>query len=127
MIASKELATHLFKEPVTEPLRRIKIVTANVEYRDEIFKCYVQVDDPGRARKIYSSGQETQRTREEAIEVLRVELVRRIAARREALTARDREVAARERKKEEEWEVGRRRFINTCREGKYEKYESPYS
>ena len=87
----------------------------------------MQVDDPGRAPEMYSSGKETQRTHEEALEVLRVDLVKRIAARHAEITARDEEVAARERKKEEEWEVGRQRFINTSREGKYDKYESPYS
>ena len=121
------LATHLFKEPIKEPLRFIKIVLSNVDYRGEVFKCYVQVDNPGREPKMYSSGNETQSTREEALEVLRVALVKKIAAKHEEITARDKEVAARDKKKEQEWEVGRRRFNNATREETHDKYESPYS
>ena len=110
-----------------EPFKRIKVVTSNVDNRGEIFKCYVQVDNPGRAPEMYSSGKETQSTHEEALEVLRVDLVKKIAARHEQITARDKEVAAKDKKKEEEWEVGRQRFINATREEKYDKYESPYS
>lgn len=108
-------------------MKRIKVVTSNVENRGEIFKCFVQVDDPGRAPKMYSTGRETQRTHEEALEVLRVDLVEKIAARHEEITARDEEVAARDKKKREEWEVGRQKFINATREEKYDKYGNPYS
>ena len=87
----------------------------------------MQVDNPGRAPELYSSGKETQSTYEEALEVLRVDLVKKIVARHEQITTRDREVAARDRKKKEEWEVGRQRFINATREEKYDKYENPYS
>ena len=117
----------LFKDPIKEPLRRIKIITSNLENRGEIFKCYVQVNNPGRAPEMYSSGRETQRTHEEALEVLRVDLVQKIAARHEQITVRDEEVAARNKKRREEWEVGRQRFINATREERYDKYENPYS
>ena len=87
----------------------------------------MQVDNPGRAPEMYSSGKETQSTHEEALEFLRVALVEKIAARHQQITARDKEVAARDVKKVVEWEVGMPRFINAIREEKYDKYESPYS
>ena len=76
---------------------------------------------------MYSSGKETQSTHEEALEVVKVDLVKKIVARHEQIATRDREVAARDQKKKEEWEVGRQRFINAIREEKHDKYGSPYS
>ena len=87
----------------------------------------MQVDNPGREPERYSYGKETQSTHEEALEVLRVDLAKKVVASHEYITTRDREVAARDKKKEEEWEVGRQRFINATREEKYDKYENPYS
>ena len=75
---------------------------------------------------MYAHGRETQKTHEEALEVLKVGLVQRIAARSEQIRTRDEEVAARDEKKEEEWEVGRQRFMNATRGEKKDKYESPY-
>ena len=66
-------------------------------------------------------------TLEEALEVLKVGLVQRIAERSEQIIARDTEVAIRDAKKKHEWEVGMQKFMNATREEKKDKYESPYS
>ena len=103
------LAKYLFKEHLREPDGSVRFITSNVNWLGEIWKSYLRLERPGKEPEMFSSGQETQTTHEEALEVLKMALINKIATR--------------DKEKIREMQWGKERFMNAMKE---EKYANPY-